>query len=139
MSLHCKPRHERDTELFNDSLERCISRPYFLDRFYQTLLRASPEAAEKLRHTDIKKQALMLKASLYMLMLAGKPEAEAHLTRIASIHSRRGRDIRPELHDVWLDCLIETVREFDPQFDPQIEAAWRRKLRPGIEFIKSKY
>ena len=131
MSSQRKPIHERDTELFNDSLERCISRPYFLDRFYQTLLKASPEAAEK--------QAIMLKASLYMLMLAGKPEAEAHLTRIASIHSRRGRDIPPELHDVWLDCLIETVREFDPQCNPQIEAAWRRKLRPGIEFIKSKY
>lgn len=131
--------HEKDAELFNDSLERCTSRPGFLDRFYETLITASPEAAEKLRHTDRKKQALMLKASLYMLMLAGKPEAEAHLTRIASIHSRRGRDIRPELHDAWLDCLIETVREFDPQFNPQIEAAWRKTLRPGIEFIKSQY
>lgn len=131
--------NERDPELFNDSLERCTSRPGFLERFYETLTTTSPEAAEKLRHTDIRKQALMLRASLYMLMLAGKPGAEAHLTRIASIHSRRGRDIRPELHDVWLECLIETVREFDPQFDPQIEAAWRRTLRPGIEFIKSKY
>ncbi len=130
---------ERDAELFNDSLERCTSRPGFLEHFYETLMTESPEAAEKLRHTDIKKQALMLKASLYMLMLAGKPEAEKHLKRIASIHSRRGRDIRPELHDVWLECLLRTVREFDPQFDPHIEAAWRNTLRPGIEFIKSKY
>jgi hemoglobin-like flavoprotein len=130
---------ERDAELFNDSLDRCTSRPGFLDRFYEILITASPEAAEKFRNTDVKKQALMLKASLYILVLAETLEGKAHLTRIASIHSRQGRDIRPELYDVWLDCLIETVREFDPRFDPKIEAAWRRMLRPGIEFIKSKY
>ncbi len=130
---------ERGTELFNDSLERCTSRRGFLDRFYELLISSSPEAGQKLKHTDLKKQALMLKASLYMLMLAGKPEAQAYLARIASVHSRQGRDIKPELYELWLDCLMETVREFDPRFNQEIESAWRKTLRPGIEFMKSQY
>ena len=53
--------------------------------------------------------------------------------------SRAELDIKPELYDLWLDRLVQAVREFDPKFDPEIETAWRRVLRPGIEFMKSRY
>ena len=62
-----------------------------------------------------------------------------HLERLAKLHSRAELDITPGLYDLWLDRLVQAVKEFDPMFDLEIEAAWRHALRPGIEFMKSRY
>ena len=132
--------YERDVELFNDSIERCSRRPDFLHRFYTLFLASSDTVARKFEHTDLRKQARMLKTSLYVMMLAsGEIERIAHLERIAKLHSRAGLDIKPELYDLWLDRLMQAVRAFDPMCDPEIETAWRRLLQPGIEFMKSRY
>jgi hemoglobin-like flavoprotein len=132
--------HERDVELFNDSIERCSGSPDFLRRFYALFLASSETVARKFEHTDLKRQARMLKTSLYIMMLAGGgSERIVHLERLAQLHSRAGLDIKPELYDVWLDRLLQAVREFDPLCDPEIETAWRRLLQPGIEFMKSRY
>ena len=132
--------HERDVELFNDSIERCSCSPDFLRRFYTLFLASSDTVAKKFEHTDLRKQARVLKTSLYIMMSAsGGPERTVHLERIAKLHSRAELDIKPELYDLWLDRLVQAVKEFDPMFDPQTETAWRRALQPGIEFMKSKY
>jgi hemoglobin-like flavoprotein len=132
---------EDELMLFNDSFERCGSRPGFLERFYQIFVASSPEVAEKFRNTDIRHQAALLRVSLYCVMLAssGKPEGEAHLARIAKIHNRAGRDISPALYDLWLESLLAAVREYDPELDDDAEQAWRRVLAPGIEFLKASY
>ena len=62
-----------------------------------------------------------------------------HLERLAQLHSRAELDIKPELYDLWLDRLLQAVREFDPLFDDDIDAAWRRLLQPGIDFLKARY
>ena len=132
--------NERDVELFNDSIERCSRRPDFLRRFYTLFVASSDTVARKFERTDLKKQARMLKASLYIMMLAsGESEKVVHLERLARLHSRAELDIKPELYDLWLDRLVQAVEEFDALFDPEIERAWRRLLEPGIEFMKSRY
>ena len=132
--------HERDVELFNDSLERCSCRPDFLRRFYTLFLTSSATVAKKFEHTDLRKQARMLKESLYIMMAAsGGSERTVHLEELAKLHSRAGADIKPELYDLWLDRLVQAVKEFDPMFNPETETAWRRVLQPGIEFMKSRY
>lgn len=133
--------NEEELELFNDSLERCSANPDFLDHFYRTFIGSSPEVAEKFKHTDFKRQKILLKTSLYMMMLAamGKSEADVHLARIAEVHSRKGHDIRPGLYDLWLDCLVQTVEQFDPAFRANTARAWRNMMTPGIEFMKSRY
>jgi hemoglobin-like flavoprotein len=131
---------ERDVELFNDSLERCSASPDFLRRFYALFLASSDDVARKFEHTDMRKQARLLKASLYIMMLAsGQAERHVHLERLAEQHSRRGLDIKPELYDLWLEQLLKAVGEFDPLYDTQTETAWRRVLEPGIAFMKSRY
>ena len=74
-----------------------------------------------------------------MMSANGKPERTVHLQRLAKLHSRAELDIKPELYDLWLDRLVQAVKEFDPMFDPETETAWRRMLQPGIEFMKSRY
>lgn len=64
---------ERNAELFNDSYERCMRRPGFIDRFYEILMASSQEVADKFAHTDFRKQKRLLKASLCMLMLTSDP------------------------------------------------------------------
>jgi hemoglobin-like flavoprotein len=131
---------ERDVELFNDSLERCSGSPDFLRRFYELFLASSDTVAKKFEHTDLKKQARLLKTSLYILMLASDgSERFVHLERLAKLHSRSALDIKPELYDLWLDRLVRAASEFDPMFGPEIGTAWRRVLQPGIEFMKSRY
>jgi hemoglobin-like flavoprotein len=135
---------DRDFQLFNDSYERCIRNPRapgFLNRFYELVLASSDEVAEKFKNTDSHKQTHAIKASLYYLLMAcsGAPEAMTHLERIADLHSRTKLDIRPELYDVWLACLLQAVREYDAFWNAEREAAWRRVLAFGIEFMRSKY
>jgi truncated hemoglobin YjbI len=132
--------NDRDAELFNDSLERCTSHRRFLDRFYELFI-TSAEAAAKFAHTDFHIQKAALKVSLYMIMasIEGKPEGTVHLERIAARHSRNGLDIGPHLYDQWLECLIQAARECDPLFGDETEQAWRRVMRVGIEFLKSRY
>jgi len=131
---------ERDVELFNDSIERCFVRPDFLRRFYVLFLASSDMVARKFERTDMRKQARLLKTSLFIMMLAsGESERVVHLERLAKMHSRAGLDIEPHLYDLWLDRLLRAVAECDPLFDAETGAAWRRVLQPGIEFMKSRY
>jgi hemoglobin-like flavoprotein len=131
---------ERDLERFNDSLER-MPGGRLLERFYELFMAASPEVRAKFADTDFRRQRRVLKVSLYLMMLAaqGRLEGQVHLDEIARRHSRAGLDIRPELYDLWLECLIAAVREHDPRFDADTERAWRAVLRSGIEAMKSRY
>jgi hemoglobin-like flavoprotein len=131
--------NETDVELFNDSLDRCSGRPGFLDRFYELFLASSDEAAEKFERTDFRKQTRVLKASLYIMMMAERPEFSAHMERIATLHSRTELDINPELYNQWLHCLLRAAEDFDPSFDMNTKTAWTRILQHGIEFMKSRY
>jgi hemoglobin-like flavoprotein len=135
---------DRDFELFNDSYERCIRNPRapgFLNRFYEIFLASSYEVAEKFKNTDFHKQTHAIKASLCYLMMAstGAPEAIKHLERMADLHSRAKLNIRPELYDIWLTCLLQAVREYDVYWSAEREAAWRSMLAYGIEFMQSRY
>jgi hemoglobin-like flavoprotein len=133
--------NERAIELFNDSLERCTSGRQFLDRFYELFAGSSAEVAAKFANTDFRVQKAAVKVSFYMIIssIEQKPEGNVHLERIAVRHSRKGLDIGPHLYDQWLECLIQAVRECDPEFCDETEQAWRRVMRVGIEFLKSKY
>ena len=132
---------DRHLALFNESLDRCSSRSGFLDRFYELFLASSDEIAKKFEKTDFKKQVRMLKVSLYVLMVAssGKPEFDVPMEELATLHDRSHLNIKPELYDQWLDCLLQAVEEFDPSFDTEIETAWRTVLQHGIDFMRSRY
>ena len=131
-----------ETELFNDSLERCLRDGRLFERFYELFLASSEEVREKFRNTDFRRQRRMLQSSFYMLveyMALGWPECEAYLERIAAAHSKHGRDISPHLYDLWLKCLLSAARECDERYSPEIEAAWRYVMDAGIGFLKARY
>ena len=130
-------------EAFLASLKRCLAVPGFMDAFYERFVGSSDEVREKFRNTDMKRQAQVVADSLYVVANAVQGEegslARREFPRIAERHSRRERDIRPGLYDLWIDCLVETARAHDPQFDPGVEHAWRDVLLFGAEYMSQRY
>jgi hemoglobin-like flavoprotein len=131
--------------IFNDSYERvrhCPGRSSseFFTTFYNLLVATSDEAASKFRNTDMAAQVRALQSSVaFLLNFFITNRQDENLIRIAERHSKRGMDVDPELYSVWLECLIETVRQFDPKFNDDLERAWRVVFSKGIEFMTSRY
>lgn len=130
-------------DAFLVSFGRCRASAGFLDSFYERFIAASPEIRAKFEGTDMTRQVRMLEDSLFVVANAvlgeeGSP-ARGDLPRIAARHSRTDLDIRPELYDVFLECLIETVRRHDDQFSPAVEAAWRETMGSGIAYMRARH
>ena len=130
-------------DVFRASLKRCLATPDFLRDFYERFMASSEEVHEKFSKTDFPRQARVLADSLFIMAVASESKDEAiawkELDRLAERHSRAGLDIRPELYDVWLECLMSAARRHDPAFSVDVESAWRQALAPGIEHLRSAY
>ena len=91
--------------------------------------------------TDFRRLKRMLRQSLYVMLLAssGNGEAWKELDIRAEKHSRKQLNVRPELYEIWLHCLITAVSEFDRTFDTSVERVWRTVMRHGIEYMIERY
>jgi truncated hemoglobin YjbI len=109
----------------------------FFDRFYGRFIGADEEVAAKFRKTDLAHQKEMLRESIAeMVDFFLKHASNPYLVTLARIHGVRGHDIPVRLYDLWLDCLVATVKEVDPKATESVELAWRIVMTPGIEFMK---
>ena len=126
---------------FNESYNRVLAGRTsqgneFMDAFYERFIASSPLVAEKFKNVDMASQKAMLKQSLsYLLNMYTMKQIPDHLAEIARKHDRQHTDIPPELYQSWLECLIETVREFDSDFNDDVELAWRLICSQGIAFM----
>jgi len=111
------------------------------ERFYEILLNADPRINALFQHTDFARQRELFLHGLISLLdyAEGKASGQMAINRLGELHSRRRMNIAPEMFIVWVDCLMKTMAELDPQFSPQLEADWRRTLGPGIDVIKQMY
>ncbi len=132
---------ENTLHVFNDSLERCQANPQFLSLFYKKFVISNSEIREKFSNTDMQNQKMMLHASIYMIMLATQRNAaaSAYLDKVAKRHSRSELNIRPELYDIWLETLLETVSVIDPNHIEETGVAWKKVMTFGVDYMKSKY
>lgn len=125
---------------YEESFARVTARSLcdrFLEVFYQRFFASDPRVAEKFGAADMAHQKQMLHESLAeMADFALKRASNPYIVTLARIHGSRGRDIPEHLYDLWLDCLVETVLEIDPQASESVALAWRIVMAPGIEFMK---
>jgi len=129
-------------QTFDESLKRCNAQPGFLDLFYEKFLASSPVVREKFSQTDFIRQKRALRASLHLMPLAADDPVkgpERYLRDLAARHSRAQLDVGAELYDLWLDSLLATVRESDPEFSPEVEDAWEKVMMVGIHYLLSHY
>ena len=131
-----------DNPLFDASYNRVFgsgvglsgSATPFFESFYRHFLE-DQRIADAFSQTDMNRQVSMLRKSFFHLVafyVSHEPSAE--LERIAVIHNRLG--ISSNFYDLWLDALVKSVAEFDPQFDQATELAWCWALSPGITYMR---
>jgi hemoglobin-like flavoprotein len=111
------------------------------ERFYEILLAADPRIEQLFAHTDFARQKELFLHGLVSLLdyAEGKASGQMAIKRLGELHSRRRMNIAPEMFIVWVDSLMKTLAELDPQFTSQLEGEWRRTLGPGIDVIKRMY
>lgn len=136
------PAVSRETAaLAKASYERCCTRAEFIPSFYRTFFTNCPAAEPKFATTDFERQNRLLRHAIGLLLIFPlQPDDEPSLlTRIAERHSSRDLDIDPSLYPSFIDSLIHTVREHDPQFTTEIERAWRATVAKGVAYMQSRY
>jgi hemoglobin-like flavoprotein len=48
-------------------------------------------------------------------------------------------NVGAELYDLWLDSLLETVEECDPEHSPEVRHAWEEVMMVGIHYLTVRY
>ena len=123
------------------SYDRCSEAPDFLQAFYKSFLAACPEAVPRFAHTNFEQQTKLLRHAIGLLLIfPNQPNKEPTiLSRLAERHSRRDLNIDAGFYRPFVDALIDTVKQFDRECTPAVEAAWRATVATGVEYMKSKH
>lgn len=130
--------------LFDESYTRVLNKRLaerdFFEAFYERFLDSSEEVKERFANTDMDLQKKMLKKSFYsLLVFYASNSADDYLNKMVEKHSKKGINIPNNLYDLWLECLVATVAEFDENCNEEIELAWRLVLSSGITYMKYKH
>ena len=126
---------------FLRSLSRCADDEDFYAGFLRAFLASSEEVQDKFRRTRFPQQHQMLLRSLRLSAgaIVNEMESLQELRARAETHDRHHLDIRPELYDYWLESVIATARQFDPEWSDHIESAWRTILGHVISTMVRRY
>jgi hemoglobin-like flavoprotein len=103
-------------------------------RFYELFLEADPRFKEMFRNTDFQKQTDLLTHGIMVLIQysEGSASGEMAVRRIGELHKPGKVNVTPDMYPIWVDCLMKTLRELDPEFTRELETQWRLALRKGI-------
>jgi hemoglobin-like flavoprotein len=121
------------------SYERCLRKPQFLHHFYDTLLASDDQISAIFEKTEFKKQTRLLQHAIGLLFIYAKRPNPVLLERLAERHSNSDLDIDPAFYENWVDSLVETAEQHDPEFTPEVGEAWRESMKPGVDYMISKY
>ena len=124
-------------EIFNRSYKRNIDDQYerFFKHFYDNFMNKSEEIKSAFQNTNMERQKLMLEDSLlYMKGFSLRRQSSQALQDLAVLHRRLNIDT--SYFDIWLEALVETIEQIDPECGENEVLAWRIILSPGVEFMK---
>jgi hemoglobin-like flavoprotein len=127
-------------EVFNDSYERCVKNCDFIGRFQEIFVASCEVVAQTIADTNKPGQLGIIEAPLYKIMAlrtVSPEDAALHFRKIGVEHGHTHQDIAPGYHDLWEKCLLETVAEYDDQYDSNVKNAWVEVLAGGIKVMKS--
>lgn len=135
-----------DFQSVKKSYGRCMitreTKEAFFNTFYSKFLNSNPAIAQMFKHTKFDKQITMLKNAISMAILFAEKQddlARDVLTKFRRSHSRARINVKPEYYEFWLNSLVDTLRECDPQFSVQLEADWRDMLQVTIDYMIEGY
>ncbi len=123
------------------SYDRCCARPDFFICFYSNFFRQCPEVEPLFAQTDFERQRGLLRHAIGLLLIFPRHEKTEPtvLTRVADRHARGDLGISPDKYPAFVESLMQTVSEHDPEFDGRIDLAWRQSIAPGIAYMQDRY
>jgi hypothetical protein len=112
------------------SLQRCLKAPGFLDHFLDLLALRAPHLRECIVAQTGASQPVMARRCITTMLLAvgGAVPLEDARRKFAECRATGGFGMTAELFPVWAATLTDAVRRYDPEFGPEVEAAWHRVL-----------
>jgi hemoglobin-like flavoprotein len=110
----------------------------FAQQFYDRFLRADEEVRRRFAETDFARQRELFLHGVFALIdySRGRVTGELAVRRLAKMHGPSGLDIPLRLYDLWVQTLLETLREQDPEWSPELGGAWRAVLQPGVDVLR---
>lgn len=133
---------EDDSMQVHASFARCLTNERFFDRFYEYFMASHPDVKPRFANTNMEMQKHLLRhgvASALKFANEDSVMARAAINRIRESHDHQHLNINPELYDFWLESLMKTVAESDPEFTTVLGKLWRDELAPAISYIKAGY
>jgi hemoglobin-like flavoprotein len=128
-----------NVQIAEASYQRCAEKPAFYETFYEFLLGSDPRIAPMFAKTDFGRQHRLLKHGLGLLIIYAKRPNPSLLDRIALRHARGDVNVPAELYPFFGAALEHALAAHDPEFGPEVAAAWRATLEPGIAYMASRY
>ena len=130
---------QQDMATAKNSYRRCCAADGFFPSFYRNFFATAPEAEPLFAETDFTRQHKLLQHAIGLLLNVPnqRPSEPTILTRVAERHSRKDLDIDPSLYPAFVESLMQTVSEHDPEFSPDVDRAWRNTIDSGIRYMQS--
>ena len=124
--------------IFNSSYQRNVVQKshLFFTKFYEKFISSSQQVRKAFKNTDMNRQQDMLKDSLERIIeFASTKTSNSFLQSLALVH-KQVNNIEDNMYDLWLEAILTTLQEIDPEYKKEDELAWKIMLSPGIEFMK---
>ncbi|WLQ14372.1 hypothetical protein O5O45_00260 [Hahella aquimaris] len=132
---------EQNLNTFRDSFARCFgdvgSDVRFVDDFYVRLKASDAKVSAIFNRRPIEQQVHAVRSAVYALeeyATNGQPDNTLRL--IEASHNHQTMGLTPNMYELWLSCLLETVLCHDKTYDDDVRKAWELTLRPGIDYLK---
>ncbi|UJR81214.1 globin domain-containing protein [Sandaracinus amylolyticus] len=106
----------------------------FAHHFYERLFAADRRVPRLFARTDIARQRDLLEHGVSMLLAhrRGSALGEIAMRRLARLHGPGELDIGHDLFVIWLRVFLEVAGELDPEWTPELAAAWHSELGASI-------
>lgn len=111
------------------------------DKFYERFVTSDPRIGPYFLSTDFKKQKNLLKDGVgrALSFASGDVDSTSFIERLSTTHNRSHMNILPELYPFWLNALLETLADTDPQWSRDLESLWRQSLEKTIQLMSRAY
>lgn len=134
------PWDKKNTEVFN-SFNRVKEDKQFIVRFYQHLFKVRPETEAYFSNVDFEKQKTLIIRGIEFALksIQGDEESKTQMIRISKTHAKNNMDISPHLYYYWIEALVYTLKNSDPDWYDDLEYYWTEVITRPVSFMISQY
>src|SRR5690554_6373173 len=128
-----------DIDLVVQCYGRSCNQPPLYLSCYDIFMGQSADIGAQLFNTRMSAQHGLLRGGIMWLIMHARGMSDSNIRALGKSHSRDQLYFHPSHYALWLDALMETLYKHVPEFNLQLELAWRRTLEPSIDKIISMY